>query len=296
MIEVLLNAIKILVSEDTRKTASSLVELVHRSPEWQKDICVIEAYINRAASEQAYLLRNLTIEKMQALGYSVDSVSAFQYCFGEMAHNAFEYGCGRDRSARIKIVIEITRGYVALTVINDHKIKFDFEKALNHQINILSQNPTVRRGRGLLTIYDLADTVSGLQGKDGIKAAFYNPSVLLKTYHLDGLNIIAVLAGIFNPSVNRRIMREVQTSPASALIVWLPGIPPTAVISHMLDLYLIYRQIGKPMVVLLDRQWGTNTFHLNLLPQSMIAHTWDEALYKIGRPELSGYVRKLTSD
>lgn len=290
MIEVLLNAVKILVSEDARKSASSLIEFVHRSPEWQKEICVVDARVSHSASEQAHLLCYLTVEKMQAMQYTADSVNAFQYCFNEMTANAFEYGCGRDQNARIRINIDITRGYVALTVINSRGIKFDLQKLLDQQADRLSQNPALRRGRGLLTIYDLSDTLVPLQSREGIKAIFHNPSVLLKTYNQNGLTIVSVDKGVMNPSVNRRIMREVQRYPTNSLIVWIRGIPPTRVITNILDLYAICRQVGRPMVALLDPQWGSHSFNLNLLPQSLIAHTWDDALQKIGRPDLQRYV------
>jgi anti-sigma regulatory factor (Ser/Thr protein kinase) len=292
MIDVILNAVKILVSEDARKSASSLIELVRRSPEWQKDMCVLEARVSRSASEQAHLLRYLTVEKMQALEYAEGTVSAFQYCFNEISANAFEHGCGLDRNARISIVVDITREYVALTVINSRGMKFDLQKSLDQQSAKLSQNPALRRGRGLLTIYESADALIGLENHDGIKAVFYKPVVQLKTHTVGGLTIISLLAGKMNPSVNRRIMRAAQTSPSDSLIIWLPGVPPTAVLSQMLDLYAIYQQLNKLMVVLLDRHWGYS-FNLNLLPQSMIAHTWEDALQKIGRPDLQKQVAKL---
>src|SRR6476659_6920424 len=93
MIELLLGAVKLALSEDARKSAAGLVDFIRRSPDWQKDICTLEAKVDCDSREHAYLLGGLTADKMASLGYAHDAVSAFAYVYRELTSNAFEHGC-----------------------------------------------------------------------------------------------------------------------------------------------------------------------------------------------------------
>jgi hypothetical protein len=69
MIEVFINAIKFLVSEDARTAGSSIVDLIRRTPEWQKGIGELEVRVSRDAFETAHLIRDLCVEKLAILEY-----------------------------------------------------------------------------------------------------------------------------------------------------------------------------------------------------------------------------------
>jgi hypothetical protein len=62
--DLLLNATKLLVSDDARKTASSLLEAVRRSPEWKHDVCELSDRIDKRFREQASLVSAVAGEKL----------------------------------------------------------------------------------------------------------------------------------------------------------------------------------------------------------------------------------------
>jgi hypothetical protein len=43
MFELFVNAAKFAVSDDVRKSTSAILDLIRRSPEWERDICTLEA-------------------------------------------------------------------------------------------------------------------------------------------------------------------------------------------------------------------------------------------------------------
>ena len=205
MIELIIDAVKLVFSEDARKSASGLMDFIRRSPDWQKDICTLEAKVNADSQEHAYLLGELAVDKMTNLAFSPDSEVSFNSVYRELTANAFEHGCKANPDAPITIVIEITRHYVALTVSNPRGSRFDFASLLEAERTNLKNNPLSPRGRGLVTSSESADLLTATKSGEGLKALFYNPAVELKINRIGDVGIIHVLGGFANPSLNRRI-------------------------------------------------------------------------------------------
>src|ERR1700676_2790289 len=146
MYDLLLNAAKLAVSEDARKSASALIDLIRRSPEWQRDMCALDAKIEVSHREHAALLADLAATKLSALSFKADAVEAFRTSFSELVANAFEHGCG-DKEA-VRISMEISQTYISLTVENPKGNQFDLAACIQRCRSRLKWEPAFRRGRG----------------------------------------------------------------------------------------------------------------------------------------------------
>jgi len=298
MIDIVLNAAKIVISEDARKSASALFDLIRRSPEWQRDFCTLEAKIEARASEQAYLLGEVTVEKMRHLQYSGDSVGAFRGSYTELVTNSFEHGCDKDKNKKIGVLVEINPHYVALTVTNPKGRKFDVIKCLEDQRVALSRNLNARTGRGLLLVSELADSLDSTLDKEGVKVVFYKPSVSLRIDELEDIVIIEIIDGAINPSASRRITEAAQRFLNRNLILDFFKYKTekehaTELLRSYLDLGTVFEQTGKKVVILLNPNPSSAVASLRLLPASMLASSWDEALAKVDRLHLRERIKQV---
>jgi anti-sigma regulatory factor (Ser/Thr protein kinase) len=301
MIDLLLGAVKLVLSEDARKTASGLIEFVRRSPDWQKDICTLEAKVDMNSREHAYLLGGLTADKMQSLGYGADSLNDFKYVYRELTSNAFEHGCKRASKDRVTISIEVTAHYVSVTIRNPPGANFDFHALLERQQAHLSNDSESKRGRGLVICNEFADSMAAVADGDGVKALFYKPSVTLKLRELEGLAIIYIIEGLGNPSIRRRIKSMAEQCLDRDLILDLARFasdkresePSSTILTGSLELMETFARAGKKMVVLVPPAPSARIFKLGIFAPSMLAFSVKEAVEKLGRPELKVKIERL---
>ncbi len=298
MIDLVLNAAKIAISEDARKSVSSLVDFVRRSPQWQQDFTTLEAKIEPTSSELAFLLGELTVEKMSKIGYSEDSAGAFRASYTELVTNAFEHGSGSDKKSRIGVKVEITPHYVALTVANPQGKRFDLFKSIKNQSVAIARNPSLRTGRGLLLVSELADTLDQ-PDPESVKAVFYTPSVSFQVDKVEDLVIIEIVNGLINPSSSRRITSLANHYLDSDLVVDLfryyrkDKRHATEVLRSYIDLQTVFQQAKRKVVILLNPDPNSMVISLMMLPKSLLAFSWDEALEKVGKPGLMERVREI---
>ena len=293
MFELFLNAAKFVVSDDVRKSTSAILDLIRRLPEWERDICTLEAKIGPAFSEQASLLSHLTVSKMTNLGYSAERIEAFKLCFFELVSNAFEHGC-RSAKESIRIVIDITVAYVALTVLNSKGYKFDAEGIVREGHRLLKSNPFSQRGRGLLLSFKTADKLRNVEGNEGVKAIFFEDAVLFRIDELKGLTIIEIIDGLYNPSFERRLIATASNYLETDLILdfsrWVADPHSSITSSVVLKLSDLYARSGKRIVALLPpRRFESEV----ILPDSVIAHSWAEALAKVFKLDLLSNIKAL---
>ncbi len=304
MIELLIGAAKLVLSEDVRKTASGLVEFIRKSPGWQKDICTLEAKVDGDFREHAYLLGGLTSDKMRSLGYAPDSVNAFAYVYRELTSNAFEHGCKPASKDRVTILIEVTAHYISLTIRNPAGAGFDLAALLEKQVAHLSKDSQSKRGRGLVICDEFADSLTAVADGDGIKALFYKPSVVLKLSKLDGLAIVHVLEGLENPSIRRRIKGLAEQCLDGDLILDLARFasgerrnePSTTLFTGSLELLEAFERAGRKMVVLVPPGPNARIFTLGIFAPSILAFSVEEAVQKLGRPKLKAKIERLIRD
>jgi len=218
MIKILLDAVKIALSKDARQSASGLIEFIRRSPNWQKDICTLEATIGSDSQEYTYLLGGLTKEKMKALGYGNESVSAYEFVYRELTSNAFEHGCPKNKP-RVTIIIEITSHFVSVTIRNPRGAIFNLNSLIEAQKEKLARNPNLSRGRGLVACREYADVLQMTPKNDGVKAVFYNPPVKLKTERIENLAVVRLIEGMENPSMPRRLEAEARKMQDCNLVI-----------------------------------------------------------------------------
>ncbi len=207
MLEILLNATKLALSEDARKGVSTIVELIQRSPEWQRDICELQAKIECDHQEHAALLSGLAATKLANLKYPDETISSFQTAYLELTANAFEHGCGHNGT--ITVTIEVSSVYVSAKVENDRGHEVELGKLLETCRQELARDPGRPRGRGLILVQELADTLQGMKPRT-LKVVFYKDRVLFdSTRYLDVI-VIRLYGGMQNPSLSRRIFKAVS--------------------------------------------------------------------------------------
>jgi|GEM_PF-3080687 anti-sigma regulatory factor (Ser/Thr protein kinase) len=147
-----------------------------------QETAIIRDTVSRASRERVHLVRKEAIERLAQSSYSPVTQDAFSLVFGELVNNAFEHGCA-SATCSITVEIEVTWAYVILVVKNGRGIKFNVDEALQPAVDKLRANPHERRGRGLVTVYNLADTLEATPNHDGVKAAIYHDRVVFNTQH-----------------------------------------------------------------------------------------------------------------
>ncbi len=282
MFDILLNAAKLALSEDARKSVSSIVDFIKRSPEWQKDICVLEAKIEHSHQEQAALLAGLTAMKLENLKYPSEGIRAFQTAYTELCRNAFEHGCSAGQA--IRVVIEVSHVYVSATVENAKEHRFEVSPALAARQFALSGDPKSPRGRGLVLASELADDFQPVAGR-GVKAVFYQDRVVVKSTQLAerALIMVKVEGGQYNPSLNRRVnaalsraLKEADTLlDISAFYESL-----TLATGDVIALEIVAKDAGHKLVVLIDHSAANTAAFLRDAGISVVT-TWPEALMKL---------------
>lgn len=270
--------------KDTKK--SSDTELVARSAGTTDDTSIIIATLRKSDQEKTAQFSSLTVSKMKEFEYEAEVISVFKSAYAELVGNAFEHGWRRNRD-EVEIIIDVTQAYVALTVSNPKGRKFDIEVEMDKNRGWLATTPTQRRGRGLLLVSELADSLESTANNEGIKAVFYKDSVefMVETKQEDDLAIIEIVNGLYNPSFRRRLLTTASRYLQYNLILdfrrWV-----TSTISHdvILDLDELYAKSGKQIVALTASTDGLHRSEA-ILPDSIVAYSWDEALRKIFYPE-----------
>lgn len=282
MFDLFLNTAKFFTSEDARKSASALIEMIRRSPEWQKDICTLDATIKRSHEEQAILLSDLTSSKMQNLHFPSEAVTAFKAIFLELIRNAFEHGCKSDKDA-VKITIEITKTFVGLSIVNPKGRTFNIAEAIDTNKSILAKKPSTLRGRGLLLVKQLADSLKTIESGNGVKAVIYSDRITFDSDIFDELVIITVLTGFYNPGLSERLTDEISKLPRLDTILNLINLSnlPTDLQSEIIKLTIKKASRQKVIALLDDDARGQI-----MLPADIITYSWKEALTKLGKANL----------
>lgn len=265
---------------------SSGTELDVRSANTTAAVPMINATLKKNDQEKTAQFSNLTVSKMKEFEYKDEVIDIFKTAYAELVGNAFEHGWQRDKD-EVGIIIDVTQAYVALTVLNPKGRKFDIEVAMDKNRGLLATTPTQRRGRGLLLVSELADTLASTSKNEGIKVVFYRDRVDFKieTKQEEDLAIIEIVDGLFNPSFRRRLLITASKYLQYNLILdfrhWV-----TSTIAHfvILELDELYAKSGKQIVALTA---PTDGLHISeaILPDSVVAYSWEEALRKIFNPE-----------
>lgn len=285
MFELILNAAKLATSEDARKSASALIEIIRKSPEWQQDICTLEAKVPKEYEEQALLLSDLTASKLANLEYSQSATDAFISIYFELVRNVFEYGCKKEKD-KATIIIEITKTYVSLSVYNPKWRKVDVKNLLGENSDLPNNDSISVRGRGLMLCNELADSLKSISNRTGVKAVIFKDRVDLSLDVYPGLLVIKVKNGDNNPSLIWRLNSLISKYPDERIILHFHrnyGYRRTDVSSLILRANFHTENPNAIRAVLLFTGDTDNKFHI---PKEMICRTWKEALHKLGKSDM----------
>lgn len=280
MIELFLNAAKLLASKDVRESSRKLLELVHQAPQWQQDICTLTLKLDQSSAEVTHLIRILCVEKLANLGYYSEVVESFQTCYTELVANALEHGCSTKRESTVEVEADITKAYIALRVKNTKGVKVILTSALQEASQKLRQKPDSHRGRGLLLVNSLADEFEGQEDNRTVKAVFYKDYVKLESFSFPGLTVLRLRSGLFNPSCPRRIEDTVLNTSYTAtnlildLSLWRAAIT-TLIITKVLRLNRIYAEQNLKFIAIVSEKY------LDVSGVEVVK-SWEEALILIG--------------
>ncbi|WP_058188351.1 ATP-binding protein [Terracidiphilus gabretensis] len=282
MFDILLNAAKLALSEDGRKSVSAIVDFIKRSPEWQKNICVLEAKIEQSHQEHAALLAGLTATKLESMGYTGEGIHAFQTAYMELVRNAFEHGCSSGQA--IRVTIEVSHVYVSVTVENAREHRFEAALELALRQTALSGDPKSSRGRGLVLASDLADDFQPVAPR-GVKAVFYKDRVVVESSHFSERALITVRVdgGKYNPSLNRRVNAALSKALKEAdTILDISAFRESLTLAtgDVIALDIVAKGIGRGLVVMID-SGAMNTAAFLRDAGLLIATSWPEALKKL---------------
>ncbi len=224
---------------------------------------------------------------MGELHYQPLTVNDFKLAYHEMISNAVEHGCtNADDVFHVKV--NVTTQFATATILNPTGRKFDVRSILESQRQHLMENPRLRRGRGLLRITELADTFAEAKNKEGIKAVFYKDRVTLDIQSKDDISIIKVVSGLYNPSLHRRLLSNVEKYKINNLILDLRAdSTPTVTSQAIIDIDELLTRYGKRLVALIDIDAAI------LLPSTVIAYSWEDAINKLSGPK-TDYFRAST--
>ena len=217
---------------------------------------------------------------MVGLHYQPLTVNDFKLAYHEMISNAVEHGCtNADDVFHVKV--NVTTQFTTTTVLNPTGRKFDVRSIIEPRRQLVMENPRLRRGRGLLRITDLADTFAEAKNKEGIKVVFYKDRVTLDIQSKDGISIIKVVSGIYNPSLHRRLLSTVEKYKINNLILDLRAdSTPTVTSQAIIDIDELLTRYGRKLVVLIDIDAAI------LLPSTVVAYSWEDALNKLPGPRI----------
>lgn len=284
MYDILLNAVKLALSEDARKSVTAITDFIQRSPEWEKDICTLDAKVEATHPEHASLIAGLAAGKMKNLQYPDESIRSFRTAFSELGNNAFQHGC--DGKQDIHIKIEVSSEYVSATLTNAKGHEFNLRQVLEENRQSLRSNARKSRGRGLLMVDLLADSLEQF-GKTSVKAVFYRDRVSLERLLFKDLVIYRVNSGILNPSLSRRIvlaaLEDIQEHDVildlGNLAASSPGSDIVTVTLKLSDLAIAK---GHKFVAVVARKIGSE-ISLCYTDASLMVDSWQEALDRVGK-------------
>ncbi len=202
MLEILLDAVRLITSKDVKEGASSLLSAFSQSPEWKKEICTVEARVSLDEQERLVLLVELFTQKLAELGFAEQSLSDFQVVYRELTQNAVEHGVRR-RKENLRVVVELCPAYAALTVHNPG-VPVDLSRWLEKGRRHLLESEMGGRGRGLAIVQRKADELVEI-GKVGLKAVLYKQRVDIQVFSQAGMHLVVIFRGHSNPSLVRKL-------------------------------------------------------------------------------------------
>jgi anti-sigma regulatory factor (Ser/Thr protein kinase) len=289
MIELLLNTVKLLAAKETREASSSMLEMIRKTPEWQRDICTLTLRVDSSNKELTHLIRTLCVEKLANLNYDSGIVNNFQTSYIELVANAFEHGCSKNKEDPVEIETDITKAYVTLRVKNAKNARWNFSSTFQSAVTKLENYPKSPRGRGLALVNWIADEFEGQEDNQTVKAVFYKDCVELETFEFQSFTFLRLKSGLFNPSCSRRIEKlalsklHLHHNLILDLSLW-KHVGPTIIQTMILHLENVYENQGRKFIVVASQID---------VPGASMAHSWQEALGLIDSSNLLSEMEKV---
>lgn len=222
--ELAINAVKLAISPEARQSAAALRDLLLSTPEWQKDICTLQASIDPQDTERSVLLRDIIETKLFELEFTPECCEAFCTSYIELYANVIAHGLPdrRDKSPKIRMSFDMSPSYVSVTMHNPNKKPIKLNHLMGAALTGFRRNMYAKRGRGLLMIHELSDSFASTDN-GAVKAVFYRDRVDLGLAQTQDITIISIISGHKNPSLARRLLAQIQEVSSTKLIVDLGG-------------------------------------------------------------------------
>lgn len=236
----------------------------------------IERIISQSSPEQIILTSDSVIQSLQRLKYDNTVVEDFRFVFHELTQNALEHGC-QNESDSFKVLCIVMGSCVTITVTNPPGRLFNITALLAKSQIKFRKNPGAKRGRGLLLVSEVADTIAGSGNNGGIKAILYQDKVKFDVKQQDQVVTIEIQRGLYNPSLKRRLFAEASKHLQFHLMLdfsqWYS--PNTVSQQAILEIEELFAQTQRRIVALIPRSRNV------VLPYTSVAYSREEALNKL---------------
>jgi two-component sensor histidine kinase len=242
-------------------------------------------------------LSGVVVRRMTALAYPPECVAAFRTSLHELTSNAFEHGCPK-KIEKIEVRIEVTAASVRLRITNPKGAKIKREALLDTRgPRETLPDPTSLRGRGLLLVLRVSDwlSVDNALKRGYAEAGFFRSRVrIVATQVSERTTVLTVSGGVHNSSLQNRLIGEIYSREDDDIVIefspdsvrsksdldmdpsnWEDDYDVSSETTRV-TLEANKRSMGKRVVILVGPE-----FLQDLMPQSMVARSREEALRKI---------------
>lgn len=281
MINLIIDAVKVLSARETLDAGSRLLAAIRRNEGWKDGVCNIKMKVSGKHRRYFDLLRDVCTEKIIEVGFSSNEVAKFRCCFDELSKNLVEHG--NTRFGNPSCEIEITKTYVAQIFRNASRKNFDLKGEIEEKRYRFEYSNWHVRGRGLLVVESLSDVLSQ-PDKYSVEAIVYKDGVVLdELYKEDDAVVLQLVRGMRNPKLGSVILESKNKYKGKLLILdfslYEYEEPDTALVGDCVILHKDLLSTNGRLIVVPPKNVTL------LLPEEMLVENMEDAIKLLAKPK-----------
>lgn len=130
----LIGVMKILLSSESRKTAAEILSVIKKSPEWKKDLMVVNESFSASKRPEMEILVDFLADLLASKQWDDDQVRSAHFVISELIQNALEHGLGDSKKRRIGVKARVSKNLFHIAV-TDPGPGFNLQEELERQKN-----------------------------------------------------------------------------------------------------------------------------------------------------------------
>lgn len=111
-----LELLKMLLSKETYETTGEILRLIKRSPEWKKDLVIVEGKLSLSNKEQVQVLISHAVRLLASKKWDNEEIQSSRFVSLELVCNAFEHGLKQEPKGKIQVKIEVASNFFKIDV------------------------------------------------------------------------------------------------------------------------------------------------------------------------------------